>query len=125
MAQGIAANWGGSSVFTVGAGVGARVGGIDQSFLISNRFSDADHELGQGVLYLSGALGISSSGGGLDPSILGLVVGHGTSANSPVANLYTITSIDSAVDLTTGVWALTVATMGWVQLRLGWKVEDG
>ena len=27
MAQGIAANWGGSSVFTVGAGVGARVGG--------------------------------------------------------------------------------------------------
>ena len=30
----------------------------------------------------------------------------------PVANLYTITSIDSAVDLTIDVWVLTVATVG-------------
>ena len=52
------------------------------------------------------------SGGGLDPSFWGLVVGCGTSANCPIVNLYTITSIDSAVDLTIGVWVLTVATMG-------------
>ena len=64
-----------------------------------------------GVLCLIGALGISSSGGGLDPSFWGLVVGNGTSASFPIANLYTITGIDSAVDLTTGVWVLTVVTV--------------
>ena len=42
----------------------------------------------------------------------GLPVGCGTSANCPVANLYTITSIDAAVDLTTGVWVEAVATVG-------------
>ena len=71
MAQGIALTWGGSSVFTMWAGVVTGVGGIVQSFLVSNRFSDADPELGQGILGLGGALGISSSGGGLDPSFLG------------------------------------------------------
>ena len=59
--------------------------------------------LDQEVPCLTGALGVSSSGGGLDPLFWGLVVGRGTSANFPVANLYTITGIDSAVDLTTGV----------------------
>ena len=63
--QGIAAIWVGASVFTVGAGVGAGVGGIGQLFLVSNKFSEADPVLGQGVPCLTGALGISSSGGGL------------------------------------------------------------
>ena len=62
MAWGIAAAWGGSSVFTVGAGVRTGVGGIGHSFLVSNRFSDADPVLGQGVLCQGGALGMSSSG---------------------------------------------------------------
>ena len=119
MAWGIAATWGASSVFTVEAGVKTGVGRIGQSFLVSNRFSDADPELDQGVLHLGGALGISSSGGGLDPSFWGLVVGHGTSTNCPIAGLYTITSIDSAVDLTNGVWVLTVATVGAGAVEVG------
>ena len=41
----------------------------------------------------------------------GLLVGSGTSANSPVANLYTITSIYAATDLTTCIWAEAVATV--------------
>ena len=45
-----------------------------------------------------------------------------TSANCPIANLYTLTSIDSAVDLTIGVWVLTVATMGAGVVGVG--VED-
>ena len=49
----------------MGAGVG--VGGIGQSFLVSNRFSEADPVLGQGVPCLTGALGMSSSDGGLEP----------------------------------------------------------
>ena len=112
MAWGIAATWGSSSVLILGAGVPAGVGGIGQSFLVSNRFSDVDPQLGQGVLCLGGALGTSSSDGGLDPSYWGLAVGCGTSANCPIANLYTVTSIDSAADLTVGVWVLTVATVG-------------
>ena len=96
----------------MGVGVAAGAGGIGQSYLVSNRFSDVHPGLGQGVLCLGGALGTSSSGGGLDPSFWGLIVGCGTSANCPIANLYTVTSIDSAVDLTIGVWVLTVATMG-------------
>ena len=51
-----------------------------------------------------------------------LVVGCGTSANYPEPRLCIVTGIDSAVDFTIGVCALTVATMGWVHLRLGWKV---
>ena len=62
---GIAAIWGHVSVLMVGAGVGTRVGGIGQSFLVSNRFSEADPALGQGILCLTGALSMSSSGGGL------------------------------------------------------------
>ena len=45
-------------------------------------------------------------------SFWGLAVGYGTSANFPVANLYTMTSMDSAVDLTTGVWVEVVVTVG-------------
>ena len=66
-----------------------------------------------------GQLGISSSGGGLDPSFWGLVVGLGTSANCPIASLYTVTSIDSAVDLTIGVWVLTVAAVGTGAVEVG------
>ena len=43
---GIAATWGGVSVFTVGADVGTGVGGIGQSFLVSNRLSEVDPSLG-------------------------------------------------------------------------------
>ena len=74
--------------------------------------------LGQGVPCLTGTLGISSSGRGLElwvegcPSFRGLAVRKGTSANCPVANLYTITSMDVAVDLVTGIWVEVVATMG-------------
>ena len=96
----------------MGVGVAAGAGGIGQSFLVSNRFSDVDPELSQGTLCLGGALDISSSDGGLDPSFGGLVVGHGTSANCPIANLYTIISIDSAMALPLGVWVLTVASKG-------------
>ena len=64
IALGIAATWGGASVFTVGADVGTGVGGIGQSFLVSNRFSEVDPALGQGVPCLIVALGMSSKGGG-------------------------------------------------------------
>ena len=80
--------------------------------MVSNRFSKAAPVLGQGVPCLTGALGMSFSGGGLELLFRDLVVGCGTSANCPMANLYTVTSINSAVDLTIGVWVLTVATMG-------------
>ena len=64
MALGIAAILGCSLVLMVWADVGTGVGGIGQSFLVSNRFSDADPTLDQGVPCLTGALGMSSSGGG-------------------------------------------------------------
>ena len=99
---GIAATWGGSSVL-IGAGVGTGAGGIGQSFHVLKESSEADPAWGQGVLCLTGALGMSSSGGGFDPSFWGLVVRHGTSANCPVANLCTVTGIDVVVDLVTGV----------------------
>ena len=96
--------------FDGGVGMGTGVGGIGQSFLVSNRFSEADPALGQGVPCLNWALRIFSSGGGL--SFRDLFVICGTSANCHVVNLCSVTSIDSAVDLTTGVCVLTVATMG-------------
>ena len=68
MAQGIAETWGGSSVLMVGADVGTGVGGIGQSFLISNKFSETDPVLGQGVLCLTEAQGMSSSDEGLNLS---------------------------------------------------------
>ena len=63
---GITATWGGASVLTVGAGSGAGVGGIGQSFLASNRFSGANPVLGQGVPCLTWALDMSLSGGRLE-----------------------------------------------------------
>ena len=62
IAWGIAAAWGGTSVFTVGAGVG----GIGQSILASNMFLETDPVLGQRVASLTRALGMSSSGGRLE-----------------------------------------------------------
>ena len=62
---GIAATWGGASVFTVGMGVGAGVGEIDQAFLVSKRFSEVDTTLDQGVPCPIGVLGMSSKGGWL------------------------------------------------------------
>ena len=111
MAQGIATTLGGSSVLMVGAAVGPGAGGIDQSFLVSNGFSEVDPVLGQGVLCLTGALGMSSSGGGLDPLFWDLVVRHGTSANCWVTNVYTVTSKDVAVNLVTDILVEVVATV--------------
>ena len=59
------------------------------------------------------------------PSSWGLPVGCGTSANCPVANLYTVTSIDATVDLTTGIWVEAVSTVGVcavgaVEVDTGW-----
>ena len=101
----------------VGAGVGTGVGEIGQSFLVSNRFSEADPALGQGVPCQTGALGISSSGGGL--SFMDLVLGHGTSANCAMASLCIVTGIDSALDLTIDVCVLTVTTMGAGAVEVG------
>ena len=56
MALGIVAILGCSSVLMVGAGVWTGVEGVDQSFLVSNRFSEADPALGQGVPCLTGEL---------------------------------------------------------------------
>ena len=67
------------SVFMVGTDVGAGVGGIGQSFLVSNRFSEVDPALGQGVPCLTGALGMSSKGGGFWTE--DLTVGQGASGN--------------------------------------------
>ena len=39
---GIAVSWDGASVFMAGADVGTGVGGIGQSFLVSNRFTEID-----------------------------------------------------------------------------------
>ena len=123
VASGIATTWDGSSVLIVGVGVGIGAGRIGQSFLVSNRFSEADLALGQGVPYLTGAPGMSSSSGRLDPSFWGLVVGHGTSANCPVAELYTITSIDVTMDLVTDIWVEVVATVGVGAVELTGAVE--
>ena len=112
MALGIAGILGCSFVLMVGAVVGTGVGEIGQSFLVLNRFSDADPALGQGVPCLTGAVGMSSSGGGLTLLFRDLVVGCGTSANCPIGNVYTVTGIDSAADLTISVCVLTVATLG-------------
>ena len=95
--------------------------GIGQSLLVLNRFSEADPALGQGVPCLTGAMGMSSSGGGLILSFRDLVVGCGTSADCPIANLCTVTSIDSDVDHTISVSVLTVATvqLGAVEVYAG------
>ena len=106
--------------FDGGVGVGTGVGGIGQSFLVSNRFSEADPALDQGVPCTPGALRISSSGRGL--SFRDLVVGCRTSANCPLLSLCTVTGIDSAVDLTTDVCVLRVATVGAGAVEVG--VED-
>ena len=107
------------SVLIVGVDVGTGVGGIGQSFLVSNRFSDVEPALGQGVSCLTGALGMTSSGGGLVLSFRDLGIGCGTSANCPVASLCIVTGIDSAVHLTIGVCVLIVATVGVGTFEVG------
>ena len=47
----------------------------------------------------------------MDPLFWGLDVRHETSANCQVANLYTVTGMDVAVDLVTDVWVEVVATV--------------
>ena len=55
--------------------------GIGQSFLVLNRFTEADPALGQGVPCLTGALGMFSEGGGLDWG-MSSVLGPGCMAGS-------------------------------------------
>ena len=117
--MGIAATWGGSSVL-MGAGVGTGVGRIGQSFMVSNKFSETDPALGQGVPCLTEVLGMSSRGGGLDPSFWVMV--DGASLNFPVARSYTIIGMDSVVDLLTDIWVLTVVTVWVGAVEVG--VED-
>ena len=65
--QGIAATWGGTSVFSTFT-VGAGIGGIGQSALALNRFMEASTVLCQGVSSLTwkvGVLGADSGCGGL------------------------------------------------------------
>ena len=76
---GIAATQGGASVFIVGTDVGAGIGGVGQSLLVSNRFSEVDPALGQGVPCLIGALGMFSKRGGFWTEEL--TVGQRTSGN--------------------------------------------
>ena len=121
MVWGIAAILDCSSVLMVGAGVGTGDGGIGQSFLVLNRFSDVEPALGQGVPCLTETLAISSSGGGM--SFMDVVVGCQTSANCPMANLCIVTSIGSAVDFTIGACVLTVTTIGVGAVEVG--VEGG
>ena len=42
-----------------------------------------------------------------------------TLANCPIASLYTVTGIESAIDVTIGVWVLRVATMGVGVVEVG------
>ena len=43
----------------------------------------------------------------------------GPHKNCPMVNLYTVTGIDSAVDLTIGVWVLTGVTVGAGAVEVG------
>ena len=76
---GIDAAWGCASVFMVGTDVGAGVGGIGQSFIVSHRFSEVDPAWDQGVPCLTGTLGMSSKEGGFWTE--DLTVGQGSSGN--------------------------------------------
>ena len=98
IAWGIAAILVCSSILIVGAGVG----GIDHYFLVSNKFSSIDPDLGQGVPCLMGALGMSSNGGGLE---FWVTIGRqGVCLNFPMAMLCTIIGMDvTAVELVTGI----------------------
>ena len=120
IALGMAATWGGASVFMVGADVGTGVEGIGQSFLVSNRFSEVDPVLGQRVPHLTGALGMSSKGGGFwaegCPPFWGLAVGLEASAHCPVACLSTVTGMAVEVNSVVCIWvdvAAVVVGTGW------------
>ena len=121
---GIAATWGGASVFMVGADVGTWAGGIGQSFLVSNRFSEVDPALGQGVPCLTGALVISSKGGESwtegCPPFWGLAVGLETSANCPVASLCIVTGTAVVANHVVCIWVDVVAVIGAVVVGMGW-----
>ena len=120
----IAATWGSASVFTVGADVGTGVGGIGQSFLVLNRFSEVDPALGQGVPCLTGALGMSSKGGGFwtegCPLFWGLAVGLEVSANCSVASSCIVTGMAVAVNHVVCIWVDVVVVIGAVVVGMGW-----
>ena len=107
----------------VGTDVGPGVGGIGQSFLVSNRFSQVDPSLDQRVPCLMGALGMSSKGGGFwtegCPPFWGLAVGLGASANCPVARLCTVTSMVVVANLVVCILVDVVAIVGEVVVGIG------
>ena len=104
IAWGIAAMLGGTfSTFTVGICIGR----IGQSALASNRFVKAGMVSGQGMSSLTwktGALGVTSSCGGLQLGAEGFYSTWGLPLNHPHAKLYTVTRMDVEADNIIGIW---------------------
>ena len=121
---GMAGTWGGAYVFMIGANVGTGAGEIGQSFWVSNRFSEFEYALGQGVPCLTGALGMSSKGGRFwtegCPLFWGLAVGLGASANCPVARLCIVTGMAVVANPVVCVWVDVVAVIGTAVVGTGW-----
>ena len=108
----------------VGADVGTGVGGIGQSFWVSNRFSEIDPALVQGVPNLFGALGMSSKGGGFwtegCPPFWGLAIRLEVSANCPVASLCIVTGMAAVANPVVCIWVDVVVVTGTVVVGMGW-----
>ena len=73
--------------------------------------------LGQGVSSLTwkvGALGVASGCGGLQLGVEGFSSTWGLPLNFLCVKLYTVTEMDVAADLTTGIWVdvVEMATLG-------------
>ena len=104
--------------------VGTGLGGIGQSFLVSNRFSEVDPTLDQGVSCLTRALGMSSKGEGFwtegGPWFWGLALWLEASANCHVASLCTVTGMAIVVNPVVCVWVDVVAIIGAVVVGMGW-----
>ena len=84
-----------------------------------------DSALGQGVPCLTGALGMSSKGGGFWIEgclpFWGLALGLDTSRNCPVASLCIVTSMAVAANSVVCVWVDVVAVVGAVVVvGMGW-----
>ena len=101
-----------------GTDVGAGVGGIGQSFLVSNRLSKVDPALGQEVPCLTGALGMSSKGGGFWTD--NMMLEQEASENWPVASLCTVTGMAIVANLVVCIWVDVVMVVRVVVEGTGW-----